>query len=98
MITLAPDHPLILACKELFPDRLHFSRPAELRVTETGFAIKAALRANMHFGIVRANLGTRRLTLSDYDAYDGNEQFIATAELSAQQVEELKAFLASATH
>lgn len=81
----------------MFPGKLQIKWIAELRLTENGFTLKTALPTNMHFGIVRANFATRRVTLSDYDAYDGNEQFMATAELAAQQVEEIKQLLDSLT-
>jgi len=95
-VSLKLDHPLIKACKELFPGRLQYSWPAELRMTESGFTVSATLPETRHFGIVRLDFAARGASFYDYDAYDGNESLIDQIELTAQQIDELKEHLRSA--
>jgi hypothetical protein len=51
----------------------------------------------MHFGIVQADLAAGKASFCDYDAYDGNEDLIDSVEITAQQVDELRDLLRSAT-
>lgn len=95
-IQVKPDHPLVVFCNELVPNIREFSWLVELFPDDKGFVLRAALPRNLHFGELRANLASKTLTYSDYDAHGGDERIVATKLLTPQQIDELNGLLQAA--